>query len=127
MAFENDLGLRVSRKHRDGVTVELPLGPGLLNSTGVLHGGITASIADEAAWHAIQHHFHEDRQCTTTELQVNFLRPIAGKKVTARAYLLRAGRALCVTRVDVFDEKRRLAAVAIVTYYMLSGADARFG
>jgi uncharacterized protein (TIGR00369 family) len=119
VAFEHDLGLRVSRKHRDGVTVELPLRPSLLNSTGVLHGGVTASIADEAAWHAIQHHFGEDRPCATSELKMNFLRPIGGKKVTARAYLLRAGKALCVTRVDVFGEKRRLAAVAIVTYYLI--------
>src|ERR1700730_16917421 len=102
VAFENDLGLRVSRKHRDGVTVELLLRPGLLNSTGVLHGGVTASIADEAAWYAVQHHFGEDRPCTTSELKINFLRPITGKKVIARAYLLRAGKAVLVIRVDVF-------------------------
>src|SRR5437016_12169157 len=106
MAFENDLSLRVSRKHRDGVTVELPLRPGLLNSTGVLHGGITASVADEAAWHAIQRHFGEERLCTTSELKINFLHPIAGRKAVARAYILRAGRALCVSRVDIFDEQR---------------------
>ena len=120
MAFEHDLGLRVARKHSDGVTVELALRPGLLNSTGVLHGGVTSAIVDEAAWHAIQHHFQEERLCTTTELKVNFLRPIAGKKITARAYLLRAGKSLCVARVDVFDEKRRLSATALVTYFLIS-------
>lgn len=120
MAFEHDLALRVSRKHRDGVTVELLLRPELLNSQGVLHGGVTASVVDEAAWYAIRHHFKDHRPSTTAELKINYLLPIAGKKLTARAYLLRAGKNLCVSRVDVFNEQRRLAAAAIVTYMLLA-------
>ncbi|MGI8746584.1 MAG: PaaI family thioesterase [Bryobacteraceae bacterium] len=120
MAFEHDLGLRVVRKHKDGVTVELTLRPELLNSNGVLHGGITASVVDEAAWYAIRYHFDDQRPATTAELKINYLLPIAGKKLTARAYLLRAGKQLCVSRVDVLDEKRRLAAAAIVTYMLLA-------
>ena len=119
MAFEHDLGLRITRKHRDGITALLKLRPELMNSQGVLHGGVTASIADEAAWHAILHHFGGDRPCTTTELKVNYLRPITGAKATARAYLLRAGKTLCVARVDIFDEQGRLAGAAIVTYMLL--------
>ena len=45
------------RKHDDGVTVHFDLLPEYLNSDGVLHGGVTASIADEAAWHAIENNF----------------------------------------------------------------------
>ncbi len=120
MAFEHDLGLRLKRKHRDGVTVELLLRPELLNSMGVLHGGVTASVVDEVAWYAMQQHFKEHRPSTTAELKVNYLLPIAGKKLTARAYLLRAGAHLCVSRVDVFNEQRRLAAAAIVTYMLLA-------
>lgn len=120
MAFEHGLGLSVSRKHKDGVSVLLPIRPDLLNSNGVMHGGVIASIADEAAWWAIQHHFEEERACTTTELKVNFLRPVTGEKATARAYLLKAGKTLCVTRVDIFDDRKRLAATASVTYILLS-------
>ncbi len=120
MAYEHGLGLRVTRKHRDGVSVALSIRPDLLNSTGVLHGGVIASLADEAAWFAIRHHFQEERPCTTTELKVNYLRPIVGSTALARAYLLRAGKTLCVTRVDVFDEQRRLAATSTVTYMLLT-------
>jgi uncharacterized protein (TIGR00369 family) len=119
MAFENDLGVVVSRKHRDGVSVTLKVRPNLLNGNGVMHGGVIASIADEAAWHAIRHHFAEDRPCTTTELKVNYLRPIGGKKAMGRAFMLRAGKTLCVVRVDIFDDQRRLSATSIVTYLLL--------
>jgi len=120
MPFENNLNLRVAEKHDDGVTMEFDLLPHYLNSQGSLHGGVTASIADEAAWHAIENKFgYGVRRSTTTELKVNYLRPIAGNRVTARAHLVRAGQTLCVTRIDIFDEKKNLAAIGIVTYMLL--------
>lgn len=120
MAYEHSLALRVVRKHRDGVTVHFPLNDEFLNSNGVLHGGVIAAIADEAAWHALIHAHQAHRDMTTTELKVNYLRPIAGDKALARAYVLRAGKTLGVTRVDLFDARRRLSAVAIVTYMLLA-------
>jgi len=119
MSFEHHLKLSVAERHADGVTVHLPLTPDFLNSEGVLHGGITATIADEAAWHAIEHHFGKPTKCTTTELKVNYLRPIVGDKAIARAYLVRAGKTLCVSRIDIFDDTNHLAAIAIVTYILL--------
>ncbi len=121
MAFEHSLSIRVVRKHSDGVTVELPLRDEFLNNTGVLHGGVIASIADEAAWHAMIHAYRGERLATTTELKVNYLRPIAGKKATARAYALRAGKTLFVSRIDLFDAQKRLSAVSVVTYMLLDG------
>ena len=47
------------------------------------------------------------------------LRPLGGKKAIARAYTLRAGKTLHVSRVDLFDTQKKLAAVAIVTYMLL--------
>lgn len=119
MPFEETLAVRVTRRHRDGVTVQVRLGPDLMNCNGVLHGGVAAAIADEAAWHAMHNHFGGDRRSTTTELKVNYLRPISGDKVIARAYLIRAGKTLCVSRVDLFDSSRRLGALAVVTYMLL--------
>jgi len=121
MAFEHSLAIRVVRKHKDGVTIQCPLRDEFLNSTGVLHGGVIASVADEAAWHAMLHAYKGERPATTTELKINYLRPIAGGKILARAYVLRAGKTLCVSRVDVFDTQKRLSAVGVVTYMLLDG------
>ena len=119
MPFENNLNLRLAQKHDDGVTMEFDLLPHYLNSQGSLHGGVTASLADEAAWHAIENKFgYGARKSTTTELKVNYLLPIMGDKVIARAYLVRAGKTLCVSRVDIFDGTK-LAAIGIVTYMLL--------
>src|SRR5450755_3354169 len=119
MAFEHSLTVKEVSKHADGVTVECPLRDDLLNSNGVLHGGVTASIADEAAWHALVHEYKGHQEMTTTELKINYLRPLTGKKVLARAYILRAGKTLGVTRVDLFDSQKKLSVVAVVTYMLL--------
>jgi acyl-coenzyme A thioesterase PaaI-like protein len=37
----------------------------------------------------------------------------------ARAYALRAGKTLFVSRVDMFDTQKRLSAVSVVTYMLL--------
>jgi len=119
VAYENKIRVRVIQKHRDGVTVECPLAAELMNGSKVLHGGVIATIADEAAWHALIHAYKDKRPMTTTELKVNYLRPIVGKKITARAYVLRAGKTLGVTRIDLFDSERRLSAIGVVTYMLL--------
>ena len=119
MAFEDGLGIAVTRKHKDGVTCTVPLRAELFNGNGILHGGIIASLADEVAWHAIVHQLGERKPMTTSELKVNYLRPITGKRATARGFVLKIGRMLAVTRVDIFDSEKRLAAHATVTYAFL--------
>lgn len=118
MPFEDTLGVRVLHRHEDGVTVELGIKDEFINSVGILHGGVIASFADEAAWHALTNHYG-DRACTTTELKVNYLRPLTGSAVTARARLVQTGKTLCVSQIDISDAAGKLAALAIVTYMLL--------
>lgn len=118
-SFEFQLGLTVTRSHKDGVTCRLPLHPGLFNSEGAVHGGVLASVADEVAWHAIIEVSGGPVKMTTTELKVNYLRPVVGKVLTARGVVLKLGRFLMVTRIEIYDERRRHAAHATVTYARL--------
>jgi uncharacterized protein (TIGR00369 family) len=119
MPFNKLVGLRVARVHSDGVTLECAMRDELKNIAGVLHGGVAATLADAAVGIALAHHFDGRRPCTTTDLKINYLRPIAHGKIVARSHLVRMGKTLCVGRVDLFDAQRQLAAVAIVTYMLL--------
>ncbi|MEZ5351891.1 MAG: PaaI family thioesterase [Bryobacteraceae bacterium] len=125
MAFEDFLSVRVVRRGAGGVTCRCRIRPDLLNTNGVLHGGVAASIADEAAWHCLNHRYGPGRDCTTSDLKINYLRPLSGENVTARGTILRAGRTFCVSRIDLLDPKRRLCAVAIVSYMLLDGAQGK--
>jgi uncharacterized protein (TIGR00369 family) len=119
MPFNKLLGVRVVRRHKDGVTIACAMRDDLKNTAGVMHGGVAASMADAAVGIALASHFGGRVACTTTDLKINYLRPVAAGKMTARSRLIRIGRQLCVGRVDLSDGEGKLAAVAIVTYILL--------
>ena len=120
MPFNNLVGLRVTRVYRDGVRVECPLRPELLNSLGTMHGGVYATLADVAAGLSILAHFHCQRKATTVELKLNYFLPITlPGKLSARCHLLRVGSTLAIGRVDLFDSHQKLAGAALVTYKLL--------
>ena len=118
-SFEKVLGIRVVKKHEEGVTVSMPLLPQFMNSAGLLHGGVLATLADEAVGFSVDYHFKRKRQITTTELKINYLLPVTGKRLTARCHLARVGRHLCVGRVDLTDSNKKLVAIATATYMLL--------
>ena len=119
MHFNRHLGIRIVRKYRDGVTIECPLRPELMNLHGVLHGGVTATMADVAVGMAIMHHFDGQRKATTVEMKINYFAPVTGKKLIARSKLLRIGATLVVGRADLLNEHRKLVGAALVTYMLL--------
>ena len=56
---------------------------------------------------------------TTVEMKLNYLRPVLGGTITARARLLRMGSTLCVGRVDLFNDAKEMVAAALVTYMLI--------
>jgi uncharacterized protein (TIGR00369 family) len=119
MHFHELLALRLVEVHDDGVTVELPLREEFSNSAGYLHGGVTAALIDGALGVAIQSRYGDARRGTTTEMKVNYLRPVRDGLLTARARIIKAGRTLVVGEVNVFDQERRHVAVGLLTYMLI--------
>ncbi len=122
MPFNHHLGIRCRRVHRDGITIECPLRPELMNGAGVLHGGVTATMADVAVGLALQRHFGGVTPITTVELKVNYMRPVAHGKIVARSHLMRVGSRVMVGRVDLFDGRRNLVGAALATYIRVEAA-----
>jgi uncharacterized protein (TIGR00369 family) len=119
MWFNQHLGIEIAKLHRDGITISLELRDEFRNVAEVLHGGVTATLADAAVGMALVHHFGGAMMISTVELKVNYFRPIWGKHVTARAKLLRVGKQICVGSVEIHDDAKKLAGVALVTYMVL--------
>ncbi len=117
--FNALLGLRLVRFHADGVTIACPVRPELLNASGVLHGGVSATLADVAVGVALTRHLGRPRAATTVEIKISYLRPVAAGSITARSHLLKVGTTLCTARVDLFDREKRLVGAAMVTYMLL--------
>jgi uncharacterized protein (TIGR00369 family) len=120
--FNALLGMRVAGVHRDGITLTCTIHGKLLNSAGVLHGGVSAALADAAVGVALHRHFGGTYPITTVELKINYFRPAKEGRIFARSHLLRVGSTLCVGRVDLADSRRRAIGTALVTYMILGEA-----
>jgi uncharacterized protein (TIGR00369 family) len=117
--FATLLGIKLTRVHRDGITIECVLRRDLTNSVGVAHGGVAATLADGAVGAAINRHFGGRRLFTTVELKINYFLPVAEGRIFARSRLLRIGSTLCVGSVDLADTQGRQLGTALVTYMLL--------
>jgi len=117
--FNMRVGIRLRRVHRDGITLECPLRPELMNITGAVHGGVAATLADAAVGLAIQRHFGARRPIATVELKINYFRPVTAGRIFARSHLLHIGSRLCTGRVELTDARGRPSGAAVVTYIFL--------
>ena len=117
--FNKFLDVHIIERHDDGITVRIGIRPELLNFGGVLHGGVAASAADVAAGMGLMDRFQGKQPVTTTVLKINYLLPVTGAWVDARAKFVRIGKTLAVAQVDMSDDRGRLVAIALVTYMLL--------
>ncbi len=119
MPFGELVGIRPVRAHKDGLTIACTVRPELLNTMNVLHGGVTATMADAAAGMAIVRLTGGLKRITTVEMKLNYFKPVAEGTLTARAYVIRMGSQIAVARVDLHDHKKSLVGTALVTYMVL--------
>ena len=117
--FNTLLGIKLTRTHSDGVTIECALRHELTNSAGVAHGGVTAAIADVAVGMALNRHFGGKRPITTVEMKINYFLPATDGHIFARSRLLRIGSTLCVGSVDLTNTEGKELGTALVTYMLL--------
>ena len=105
----------VSLGERD-VTTRMPFRPELLRAGGTISGPALMALADTAAYYVTLAHAGPVPSAATANLDIHFLsRPVAGD-IVATATLLRLGKRLAVSAVDLNDNTGTHVAHATVTY-----------
>lgn len=83
--------------------LELDVTPRVVNSSGVLQGGLMATLVDMVAGIALLRGVDPYGQGSTSELQISYLDAARVGPVVARAHVLRRGGRSAVVRVEVHD------------------------
>jgi uncharacterized protein (TIGR00369 family) len=112
------LGARLGAVAPGECTIAVPYSERITQQHGLFHGGVTATLADNAAGFAAYTLMAGDEQPLSVEFKVNLLAPARGDSLEARARVLRAGRRLKHVAVDIFalaGEEQTLVAVALAT------------
>jgi uncharacterized protein (TIGR00369 family) len=109
------LGFRLTEVEPGYAVVDLECKEHHSNPMGSLHGGVLCAIADTAMGIAHASMLSEGESSTTTELKINFLRPVRQGKLRAIGKVIKHGKTLTVLESVVLDEEGQLVARASST------------
>jgi len=86
----------------------------LTNPQGTVHGGIIATLLDTAMTCAIFTKLPSGKSCTTTDMSVQFVRPLAPDDGEMRAdgYVLNVGKTRATARAELTNAAGKLCAYA---------------
>lgn len=92
------------------VTIRLPFRAELTQQHGYFHGGATAAIADAAGGYAGSTLMPDGSSVLTVEFKLNLLNPAQGARLEAVGRVVKSGRTLTISRIDVWaaEAERRV-------------------
>jgi len=101
----------------DEATIELGMRDDLRQPSGILHGGVTATLIDTAMAFAVRTRIDPDAATATIDLTVHYLRPHLEGPLRCTAKVVRAGRRIFSVSADVTAETNgKLIATGLSTY-----------
>lgn len=107
-------GYRLVSGTDDQYEIAMPVRKEFLQSGGVVHGGILATLADTTAVFVL---YKEGDEMKSIEFKLNFLRPatLDGGEILARAKCVKRGSWVALADVELFQGDR-LIAKGLFTY-----------
>lgn len=116
--IKRTLGLNLSFNDRNEAVFDLPYSPGFDHGLGDTHGGIIATLLDNAGWFAAAVEY--DSWIATVEMQVRLLEPAKREPLRAVGRVLRAGQSLAVSEMEARTLSGRLVATGSGTFAVTS-------
>jgi len=114
--FWSTIGMEVVESAVGMGRVRVRFDKGLLNSNGVMHGGVVFSAADAATAVALLSLMQAGERMATTEMKINFIKSVQACDIIAEACILHRGGHTAVGDVTVRDGAGNLVAKALATF-----------
>lgn len=119
LPFAKLMGMRLTAIRPSEATIEIDVRDDLRQPSGVLHGGVTATLIDTAMAFAVRSHLDDTEPTATIDLTVHYLRPLVDGKAVCTARVVRPGKRIFTVSADVHGENGKLVATALSTYTRL--------
>ena len=116
LPFAKLLGMRLVDLKLDEAVIKIDMRDDLRQPSGVLHGGVTATLIDTAMAFSVRTRLTRDEATATIDLTVHYLRPHVEGVVRCTARVVRAGKRIFTVAADVENEQGILIATAVSTY-----------
>lgn len=116
LPFSKLIGMRLVDLEPDVAVISINMRDELRQPTGVLHGGVTATLIDTAMAFAVRTRLGMDETAATIDLTVHYLRPHITGTLTCTAKVVRAGKRIFTVSADVVNEHDKHIATGVSTY-----------
>jgi uncharacterized protein (TIGR00369 family) len=115
----DQLGVEIVLVTPEKVVLRVEVGPKVHQAYGILHGGVSALLAEGAASIGGAVSVGPDQIVVGTELNCSHLRSMSTGMLTATATPFRKGRSVHVWGIELRDDEERLICVARCTLQVL--------
>ena len=109
------LGIEFSAQGNDWLEARMPVDARTTQPMGLLHGGISAALAESVGSLAGFLCTEEQQAVVGTDINASHLRPVRDGFVTARATPIRLGTRLQVWQIDIRDNQDKLCCSSRLT------------
>lgn len=100
--FMHFIGATLQKVDSGYVEIMLPYKPELTQQHGLFHGGVVATLADNAAGFAAYSMMSPQEQPLSIEFKINLFSKAKGNTLIARAKVLKNGKTIKVCQSDLF-------------------------
>jgi uncharacterized protein (TIGR00369 family) len=112
-------GMKLSYDVDDRANISLPYNPDLDHAMGGVHGGIIATLLDNAGWFTCALAHAGQGWVATSEMSMHLFHPAQKTDLLARGRILKAGKRQDVADMRCWDQDNNLVAHATATYIYL--------
>jgi uncharacterized protein (TIGR00369 family) len=116
LPFAQLIGMRLEDLKMDEATISVEIRDDLRQPSGVLHGGVTATLIDTAMAFAVRTRLEPTAATATIDLTVHYLRPLVEGRATCIAKTVRAGKRIFTVSAEVFNSDGKIIATGLSTY-----------
>jgi len=117
--FKGDRGTlpNISLAEANHIIMKAPMGEQNLRPGGFISGPTQMALADHIAYAVIFTRLGITPMALTSNLNIDFLRPLKGEIVTVEGKMVKLGRSLAVVAVEIWgDNPEKISSRATVTY-----------
>ena len=116
LSFAKLIGMKLVNLQPDEAVISIEMRDDLRQPSGVLHGGVTATLIDTAMAFAVRTRLPIDEATATIDLTIHYLRPHISGTFICTAKIVRAGKRIFTVSADVVNEEGKLIATGLSTY-----------
>ena len=104
----------LSYNDSDQAVFNMPFDEKFCHALGSVHGGVISTLLDNAGWFTAQQHY--DTWINTVDIQVQLISPTNSKSLISTGRLIKKGRSIAFSNMEVRDEDDKLIATGSATF-----------